>query len=410
MRRPLFFAATWFAIALALVIALLVVRLGWLAHFERVVEGDFHQGSGALLELDLLEGAEVMFELCSEDRMPLSRWNGGGRVVIERSDGTPMFDAPIDSEMLRFAKRSRTGACVVFAQVESLRLEAPEVEAAIRIDLVPTLADVPIRARVLMGVALARVDRGLVFGCWILSFVLLMSLSAIHPHRTALRDTGEHDGPRLVVGLVLALSTWWLLRLVTPPGSAPAFVSGTLFVIVEIIAAFALIRPPVGVSHLEALGIERPDTRHGAIGLICAPFVAYALHQVAHMSLGSIESTGEAPIESFVRHPSGLLSFAALAMIAPLGEEMFFRGFVFGALKGASGKNWRVLFAAFGAWLLFVLWHLPQIWGAWGGALSIISAGLGFTVLRAASRSNLAATVAHLLYNGMFAASALGVW
>jgi hypothetical protein len=39
--------------------------------------------------------------------------------------------------------------------------------------------------------------------------------------------------------------------------------------------------------------------------------------------------------------------------------------------------------------------------------VSVLTAGLGFTLLRATSRSTLVPCVAHLVYNGLLAASAL---
>jgi membrane protease YdiL (CAAX protease family) len=118
--------------------------------------------------------------------------------------------------------------------------------------------------------------------------------------------------------------------------------------------------------------------------------------------LAIVPATGESAVQSFVRFPSGLLSFAALAVVAPLAEEIFFRGFVYGVLEQKS----RVL-AFLGAWLLFVVAHAPQTWGQWGALVAIAITSLVLTSLRAASRSTLVPALAHLAYNGLLALSTL---
>ena len=142
---------------------------------------------------------------------------------------------------------------------------------------------------------------------------------------------------------------------------------------------------------------------------VLAPVFGIALHRVAQIALRVVPSTGEAPIEAFVAWPSGMLSFAALAVVAPLAEEVFFRGMVYGVLAGApnAARPARVLGAAFGSWLLFALVHLPQTWGSWGGMLAIAIAALGFTLLRVVSGSVLVPALAHLVYNGLLSAEGL---
>ena len=103
----------------------------------------------------------------------------------------------------------------------------------------------------------------------------------------------------------------------------------------------------------------------------------------------------------FVSWPSGMLSFAALAVAAPLAEEIFFRGFVWSTLE-----RYHRVAAFLGAWLLFVAFHASQTWGEWGALLAITVTGLGLTSIRALSGSTLIAATAHLVYNGMLAMTA----
>jgi membrane protease YdiL (CAAX protease family) len=99
-------------------------------------------------------------------------------------------------------------------------------------------------------------------------------------------------------------------------------------------------------------------------------------------------------VEAFVSWPSGALAFAALGMVVPLAEELFFRGFVFGALEPLGV---RTAFA--GALLLFASAHVQQLWGNWGALLSVTLTGAALTALRAWSGSTLISAIAHLLYN-----------
>jgi membrane protease YdiL (CAAX protease family) len=101
-----------------------------------------------------------------------------------------------------------------------------------------------------------------------------------------------------------------------------------------------------------------------------------------------------------VRFPSGMLSFAALAVAAPIAEEVFFRGLVYATLRGRGGW-FRELWAISGSWVFFALGHLPQDWGNWGGLVAVLVAGLGFTMLRSLAGSTLVSCLAHLVYNGL---------
>jgi membrane protease YdiL (CAAX protease family) len=66
----------------------------------------------------------------------------------------------------------------------------------------------------------------------------------------------------------------------------------------------------------------------------------------------------------------------------------------------------RVL-AFVGAWLLFVLAHVPQTFGQWGAVVAIGVMGLGLTTMRAITGSTLVPALAHLTYNGLIAIQAV---
>ena len=116
---------------------------------------------------------------------------------------------------------------------------------------------------------------------------------------------------------------------------------------------------------------------------------------------GFVPSTGVAPIEVALAAPSGSLALAIVAVVAPVAEELFFRGLVYTLLEDRFGKGTalgrNIAFA--GSWLVFAAAHLPQQWGAWGAVASVALAGLMFTVVRRITGSALASGAAHLSHN-----------
>jgi membrane protease YdiL (CAAX protease family) len=100
-----------------------------------------------------------------------------------------------------------------------------------------------------------------------------------------------------------------------------------------------------------------------------------------------------------------MLFFTALA-IAPLAEELFFRGFVYGIIERRAGRAAGLAIVT--AW--FGLIHAPQWTGSagvyWGGVAVITAAGLVFGLMRAATGSLFPAVACHLAYN----AALIGLW
>jgi membrane protease YdiL (CAAX protease family) len=393
-------------VALVIAVAVSLARVASLESREVAAEGPWMGSSTArLVEARIFRGHEVVFELCSEDPMDPASWLGAGSVALVRRDGTEtMFARAIDAELLGSARRSARGACATFGHVDRLDLEEESIDVAIELAWdAPTLA-VPVRARVIGQRGLGGLDLGIVIGalgCALLSIgVLALRVPEIadDDHRGGVLRVGT--GVALLVGVHGVLGFFH-------GGPTIGLVLGLLLAVAEIGAAFLLIRPIGGASRSAGLALVRPADRRVAIaGLLGAPVIGFLLFRFAAWALGAVPSTGEAPVEAFVRWPSGMLSFAALAVVAPIAEEVFFRGLVYGALRGPGGTV-REATAIAGAWLLFVVAHLPQVFHNWGGLVALLAAGLAFTLLRAATRSVLVSSVAHLVYNGLLAASAL---
>jgi membrane protease YdiL (CAAX protease family) len=114
----------------------------------------------------------------------------------------------------------------------------------------------------------------------------------------------------------------------------------------------------------------------------------------ARLSAALLPTTGEAPIQTFISWPSGMLGFALIGVMLPVAEEVFFRGYVYGvALR--LGRP-----AAFAITVLcFAALHAQQSWGNWGGLFAIFLTGCVLTGLRALTGSTLLGALSHLGYN-----------
>jgi membrane protease YdiL (CAAX protease family) len=118
------------------------------------------------------------------------------------------------------------------------------------------------------------------------------------------------------------------------------------------------------------------------------------LVSAARLSMRIVPSTEVAPIQHFIAWPSGMLSAALLGVLLPLGEELFFRGYLFGAwLRFGRACAFASSVVAFG------LMHLAQSWGNWGGLLAICLTGAVLSGLRLLTGSACLPAISHVAYN-----------
>jgi membrane protease YdiL (CAAX protease family) len=137
---------------------------------------------------------------------------------------------------------------------------------------------------------------------------------------------------------------------------------------------------------------------------VLAGFIlSLALQAVAHF----LPIPRELPIDSFFRTPAEAWALGILSVtLAPLMEELFFRGFLYPVLARRLGVLIAVLITALG----FALLHGAQLMFSWGPVLVIFLVGLVLTMVRAKTNSVAAGVIIHMAYNGtitvaMFAAT-----
>jgi membrane protease YdiL (CAAX protease family) len=259
---------------------------------------------------------------------------------------------------------------------------------------------VALQARVLARRPLAGADRAGVLALGAGALLLLLAL--LRGQRTPATDAGPTTraapdvtggGAAQLIAACLAIAALVLATQVPSSGSALTFAKGLALVSLQGGAALLLARRIRPMTALQALALTAPPART-ALWVGGALLAAAALVASAQLSLRIVPRTSEAPIQTFISWPSGMLCFAALGVLLPLGEELFFRGYLYRVALGFGRA------AAF--WLtfvLFVLLHAQQSWGNWGGLLSIAVTGLALTALRARSESVLIPALAHVLYN-----------
>jgi uncharacterized protein len=131
--------------------------------------------------------------------------------------------------------------------------------------------------------------------------------------------------------------------------------------------------------------------------------LSVALQLLAHL----LPIPKELPIDSFFRTPAEAWALGILSItLAPLMEELFFRGFLYPVLARQLGLPIAVFVTA----VCFALLHGAQLMFSWGPVLVIFLVGLVLTIVRARKNSVAASLIIHMAYNGtitiaMFAAT-----
>ena len=103
------------------------------------------------------------------------------------------------------------------------------------------------------------------------------------------------------------------------------------------------------------------------------------------------------PIDRFFEtaRQAAIMSIFAVT-VAPLMEELFFRGFLYPVLARRLGMFGGILFTS----LAFALLHGDQLRYSWAAVLIIFLVGVALTTVRAVTKSVAASFLMHVGYNG----------
>jgi membrane protease YdiL (CAAX protease family) len=422
----LFVSITSVALLLILTgIAGTIIRINQLEKGELFHQSDLHtlselsakpgstSISARLDSVTLRAGEHALFEICSTDRLPKQRWKGVLEFAVLHLDKMKlMFKTPLDQDHLEIVKRNKDGACLVLGGGQIASSGRYSIEAVWH-EKRPTkeVMQVGLYTRVQGRSPLVAGDRHLVIAIALGAMLLIVAMffapaseqkvlttKPIHGQSETLQtlqtNRNENRLRILFIAILCIAVIWGLIGWLPLFGSAMSFCKGLLLAAAEAGLAFSIARR-LGTkgTRVEQLALLAP-ARSPLTGLALSVLSADALVLVAQSALSFVPSTSEAPIQTFVAWPSGMLCFAALGVVVPLGEEVFFRGFLYRAVL-AYGR-----FAAFAITIVaFVGLHLQQVWGNWGGLVALVVTGTVLTALRAYSGSTLLPAVTHLLYN-----------
>jgi len=121
--------------------------------------------------------------------------------------------------------------------------------------------------------------------------------------------------------------------------------------------------------------------------------LSIGLQAIAHF----LPMPKELPIDRFFQTAAEAWALSIFGVtMAPLMEELFFRGFLYPVLRRRLGLPFAVILTSAG----FGLIHAPQLGRAWGPVLVVFLVGVGLTLTRAKTKSVASSMLVHIAYNG----------
>ncbi len=102
------------------------------------------------------------------------------------------------------------------------------------------------------------------------------------------------------------------------------------------------------------------------------------------------------PFEDLFQSRPGLIMLMFFGvLVAPLVEELMFRGFLYPVVARRFGRMAGVIFTG----ILFGSFHALQLWGAWGLVAMLMGVGIVLTWVRSRTQTVLASLLMHVAYN-----------
>ena len=132
-------------------------------------------------------------------------------------------------------------------------------------------------------------------------------------------------------------------------------------------------------------------------------FVGYLAGGVALAAAMSLVLTlwpdkQEFPLEKLFNSRTASFALGAFAIsVAPVVEELVFRGLLFAIFERWLGSGFAVIATA----VLFAGLHIPEYWHAWNHMMMILVVGLAFSLARGTSGSLTPSTILHIGYNSL---------
>jgi membrane protease YdiL (CAAX protease family) len=168
-----------------------------------------------------------------------------------------------------------------------------------------------------------------------------------------------------------------------------------LAVYAAVVGAMAFL---VWVRHRTSLGKairwNLPTFHHALMALAGGVGLAFAADALEFLLRNWIPKS--LPITEFFKdRPSAFVLAAFGTLVAPLVEELFFRGFLYPALSRWTGVVLAVVFTG----AAFSMLHGSQLAFAWAPLLVLFTVGAVLTAVRAARKSVAVCVLIHMAYN-----------
>ena len=156
----------------------------------------------------------------------------------------------------------------------------------------------------------------------------------------------------------------------------------------------AIVKMKYGAGFFRALNWNMPGFG-STIAAVAAGFGCAFLSQIIYVVL-SRWIPKSVPMDELFRDRSSSLMLAFFGVfVAPLVEELFFRGFLYPALARVMGTVASVMLTA----LAFALIHSPQLAHAWVPLTAILLFSFILTIVRAKTKSVATTVLMHAGYN-----------
>lgn len=349
--------------------------------------------SARLASVQIAAEQFAVFELCAVGDLSAPAWHGAFDIAVLHLDASKlMLRVPLDAAHLAHVKKNAAGSCLFLGSGLIEHGGTYSVEAVWK-DQPPTAAAVlklPLVLRISVKTPLSRSDYAAIagLGALLLAGIILLMLST-NTRRDDLEHMARRTVPRAAIfGVPLgALALVCIVMQWPSEGPLQTVFKGLLLLLMQCALSLAAAR-----ALQSELGLLRPRVRFGWLAAVAAwPTLIFS----ARLALRVIPSTGEAPLQTFISWPSGMLAAALLGVLLPVGEELFFRGLLFGAWSRVSGGSGAFLAST----LAFGALHAQQSWGNWGGLLAVFLTGALLCTLRWWSGSTWLALLSHVAYN-----------
>ena len=195
--------------------------------------------------------------------------------------------------------------------------------------------------------------------------------------------------------VLFCLPMFFILKLHTPTGMVVLLLASQAALYAAVYLGLKIVlNLRYGKPVFTSLG-WRPSSFNRGFAAMGGVLLAFAVSAVA--SLLHTPKV-ELPIKQFTESLAGLLSIVILAVaIAPIFEELFFRGFLQPLLSRTFGTVLGILITA----ILFGSLHLAEYSNVWQYGFAITLVGIVFGYVRARSQSIVPSTIMHACFNSV---------